>query len=119
MNIIVKKYAHFNRSMGCYVSSRADYEKKMREGDYIDYDKATELAAKAKAARTKKYDGLSSDYLSICNEAKARADRKGNFKAPDGLIKAMIDKKIVQKRDAFANMLPSKYQNKGGFNNET
>lgn len=111
MNIIVKKYEHYNRSMGKYISSRAEYENEMAKGGYIPFEKAEVLAEQRRKEIYKPYNGISEKALKLCKSAKDVADRKGNIKPSDRLIDGMRDCGVN-----FYAQLPKHYQEpKGGF----
>ena len=40
MYIIVKKYEHYNRSMGKYINSKKQYDEEMARGGYVPFDVA-------------------------------------------------------------------------------
>ena len=112
-NIIIKNYEHYNRSMGKYITSKAHYEREMREGGYMDSDKAKALAEANKGHGRKEYE-LSDKARAVISCAKDSADSKGNIKPSDKLIEGMKDVGCN-----FSHMLPSHYStDKGGFDSD-
>jgi len=82
MEIQVKEYAHYNRAMGKYIRSKAHYEEEMARGDYINSDRAKELAKKKKEEQRGKYE-LSKDSRDLLRGMRAKADKKGRYKLSD------------------------------------
>lgn len=118
LNIIVKNYAHVNRSLsgwdtpqGRIVRSKSHYERLCKEQGMVSYEQAEELAASKKCKEYK----VSEQSLAIINAAKQTADKKGNIKLGDRAIKALIDRKAIGKKIPDYMKLPAVY-NKGGFN---
>ena len=110
--IIVKKYEHFNRSLGKYISSKSDYEKEMAIQGYIPFEKAEVLAERARTEQRKDYKGLSKQAMEVCMAAKDQADKKGNLKASSRLIDGMKKTGVCFDLDK----LPKAYRDVGGFN---
>jgi len=54
-NIIVKKYEHFNRAMGKYITSKKHYEKEMAAGGFVPFEKGEQMAESARAKNHKNY----------------------------------------------------------------
>ena len=89
-NIIVKSYEHFNRSFsnwdtprGKYISSKRQYLEEMAKGGFSAYD------GKGKPEQ-KKWVPSESVKKSIY-QLKSRADKKGNLKVDDGMVRQMKD----------------------------
>lgn len=112
MNIIVRKYDHFNSAMGKHITSKRHYEQEMAKGGYIPYDKACEIADKAKNKKIN-YE-LSPKAREIINSARSSADKRGNIKVSDRLIEGM--KSVGVRLDINRDVLPKHYHPEGGFN---
>lgn len=119
MEIIVRKYEHYNTSFknwntpkGRYISSKSDYEKAMREEGMI----SSEQAAQNYKNPIKDYK-LSKKAEDIIRTAKLKS-KNGKLKLDmsDGLLNTMIDNGIIKKKGYGMAHLPSAYQKKGGFN---
>lgn len=100
MQIIVKRYEHVNTAFknwntpkGRYISSKSEYEKAMREEGMI----SSEEAAHRAKSNIKDYK-LSKEAENIIRTAKLKS-KNGKLKLniSDGLVTAMIDKKIIKK----------------------
>ena len=107
--IHVKKYEHFNRAMGKYITSKAHYEKEMREGGFVPSD-VGDQQAEDWSWRTKKKYKASKDAHDIAEVIKDKADKKGNVKVPEKVVdklkemgmsfdQAKIDKAIKDQED--------------------
>jgi len=46
MQIIVRNYEHFNRSMGKYIRSKKHYEEEMAKGGYVPYSEVSPKSMK-------------------------------------------------------------------------
>lgn len=117
MQIIVKSYAHHNRSFpnwntpkGLYVKNKDHYDRLMKEHGMVSFEEAQELADSKKLKEYK----VSKDSLDIINSAKLIADKKGNVKLGGRAIEALIAKKAIKKHIPDYMQLPSAYS-KGGF----
>lgn len=114
MNIIVKRYEHFNSAMGKYISSKRHYDNEMAKGGYVSYEEGCRMADKVKT-RDKKYE-LSPKARAIIASAKGSADKKGNIKQSDRLITGMKEIGVsFGITDNNKNILPKHYQEQGGF----
>jgi hypothetical protein len=115
MEIIVKRYEHFNRALNKYIGSKAQYEKELSKGGYVPYDKGCEIAEVSKSKSRKPYDKLSDKAMGLIKATRLISDKKGNIKAGDRLIDGMrscgVDFSYYKKIDHYAL--------KGGFNNAT
>jgi len=89
MEIIVKKYSHYNRSMGKYINSKKQYDEEMKKGGYISYDEACRRADKIQSQRDNPDLKPSRKVLDIIESAKNSKDKKGNVKLSDRTIDAM------------------------------
>ena len=54
MEIIVKNYAHYNRALNKFISSKRDYNNEMARQGMIPFEQAKVIAEKAKQASMKK-----------------------------------------------------------------
>lgn len=113
MQVIVKNYEHFNRSLpnwdtpkGVYVRSKAHYERLCQEANMVP-------ASQTKTVTRKEYS-LSKEAQSIIASAQIRADGKGRVQLSDRTIAAMIKKRAIGKKIPSYMQLPSVYT-KGGF----
>ena len=84
--IITKKYEHYNRSLGKYITSKKHYESEMAKGGFVSYEKGQQMAESARAKNHKDYKGLSNKTMKFLNEVKQMADKKGNIKPSDRFI---------------------------------
>jgi hypothetical protein len=116
MEIIVKSYGHINKSFGGWdtpqgriVKNRDHYDRLMKEQGMVSFEKAQEMADKAKEANIKPYV-LSKTSQDIINSVRLSADRKGNVKLGDRAIKALIDKKAIGKKIPDYMKLPERYK---------
>ena len=87
--IKIKNYEHYNRAMGKYISSRKHYKEEMARGGYINYDKAKEIAEKARKEGRKDYKP-SAETRSFLNSL--RPDKKGKVELSDRQIDYMKSK---------------------------
>ncbi len=117
MNIIVKSYEHFNRSLpdwdsphGKYIGSRVQYEKELARSGLVSFEQAEQ----SKANPHKDYNGISKEAMEVCIAAKQQADKKGNLRIGSRLKQGM--EKVGVSFD-FYNKLPAHYSEipKGGF----
>lgn len=115
MEIIVRHYDHFNRSLGKYISSKRQYENELAKGGYIPYEKAQALAKLAEEKKNKPYTyaELSQKAKDILSSAESSKDKKGNVKLSDRTIDAMKD---VGVKFSVPDWCPKHYSKEGGFN---
>ena len=115
MQIIVKQsYAHYNRSLGMQIKSKEHYDRVCKEGNWVSFEQAQELAEKGRAERIKPYK-VSKESQEIIKYAHQIKDKKGNLKLGDVAINKLIEKKAIGKAIPEYMKLPSAYQPKGGF----
>lgn len=114
MQIIVKNYAHYNRSLGMEIKSKEHYDRVCKEGNWVSDEQAKEIAEKSRKEKIKDYR-ISKESLEIIQAAKNSKDSKGNIKLGDRAIKALIDRKAIGKVIPDYMKLPSAYDGKGGF----
>jgi len=112
MNIIVKKYEHYNHAMGKYISSKRQYEQEMVKGNYIPFEKAEQLAEQTRNRNHKNYDGLSEKTMRFLHQVKNTADKNGKIQISDRFVKGLKENGV--KLDVNYDKLPKHYQ--GGFN---
>lgn len=110
--IIVKNYEFYSQAMGKHITSKRQYQEEMAKGGYVTFERAEEIAAKARRDNKKGY-ALSEKAKDIIATAKNSADRKGNVKLGDKAVDAL--KSMGMK---FDKDLPRQYRNVnvGGFN---
>lgn len=115
MQIIVKKYEHFNTSLpnwttpkGVYVKSKDHYDRLCKESGMVPYEKI-----EYKSNR-KEYT-LSHKAKEIIKAASQVKDKKGNVKLGDRTIDAMKSIGAIRKISDWNKHLPSNYQKVGGF----
>jgi hypothetical protein len=106
-NIIIRRYEHYNRALGKYISCRKQYDEEMKKGGFVSYEKGCELAEKAKENLHKDYKELSPKALGIIKSARLMSDSKGNIKPSDKLIDGM---KEVGVRFDVPDWLPKHYK---------
>ena len=115
MEVIVKQgYAHYNRTLGMQIRSKEHYERVCREGNWVPFEQAQEIAEKAHATKIKEYK-ISKESQEIIKYAHQIKDKKGNLKLGDIAIKKLIEKKAIGRAVPDYMKLPSAYSNKGGF----
>ena len=90
-NIIVKRYSHYNRSLGKHIRSKKHYEEEMKKGGYVSYEKGQEQVKKWEKDHRKDYKGMSPAARAINQYARQIKDKKGNVKLGGRAIKAMED----------------------------
>ena len=114
MQIIVKKYEHFNRSLpnwdtpkGKYIKSQSHYKEELAKSGM----KQTDTFGQVMEAPRKDYK-LSEKAREIINTAKNSKDKRGNVKLSDRTIKAMTEIGAINKKipDYMGNP-----HGKGGF----
>ena len=95
MQIIVKQsYNHYNRSLGMQIRSKEHYDRVCKEGNWVSYEQAQEIADKARSEKIKPYK-VSIESEEIIKYAHQIKDKKGNLKLGDVAIKKLIDKKAI------------------------
>ena len=117
MQIIVKNYEHFNKSLpnwnspkGVYVKSKDHYDKLCKEAGMVSVDKFGETGS-----RSRKDYVLSEKAQAIITAASQTKDKKGKVKLGDKAVKAMIDMGAIKPKADWNSYLPSNYQKAGGF----
>ena len=116
--IIVKNYAHINRSLpnwdtpnGRIVKSKDHYDRLMKENNMVSYEI---MQQQAESKKLKEYK-LTEQSKAIIRDVKLSADSRGNVKLGDRAVKALINKGVIGKKIPSYMKLPS-YYDKSGFN---
>lgn len=117
VNIIVKSYEHFNKSLpnwdtpkGKYIRTKDQYDRAIKESGMISYEESNQKNASKKL---KDYS-LSNEAKKIIQAAKNSKDKRGNVKLSDRTIDAMVSRGIIGKKIPDYMKLPYSYT-KGGF----
>ena len=117
MEIIVKKYQHFNRSFkkwdspkGRYISSRSEYEKAMKEEGMIPYEQAKEIAECQQHKREEYPNKLSPKAMSLLTSVNVKKD--GKIKLSDRQVDRLQEIGVKVK---LPDWLPKHYKEAGGF----
>jgi hypothetical protein len=118
MEIIVKKWEHFNKALGGWdspkgkwISSKKQYDNECAKQGMIPYDKAKELVKKAEEKRERNdYGGLSKKAMSLITSV--NHDKKGRIRLSDRQISTL---KEVGATIEMPDWCPTHYQEKGGF----
>jgi len=116
VGIIVKRYEHYNRSFkkwdspkGRYISSRAEYEKAMKEEGLIPLEQAKVIAEKVQQEGREYPNKLSPKAMSLLRSV--HKDKKGRIKLSDRQVDAL---KEVGAKVEMPDWLPKHYK-EGGF----
>jgi hypothetical protein len=112
MEIIVKKYEHYNRTLGCYIKSKKHYQDEMKRQGMVDWDTGCRLADEHNAKAAQPYK-LSEKAERVIREA-VHNSKDGKVNMGSRLVEGMKD--IGVKFDYY-NTLPKHYQ-EGGFYEE-
>lgn len=110
MEIIVRKWEHYNRSMGKYIGSKKQYTEEMKRGGFVPYDEGCNLADRAAEKLHKPYI-LSPKAESLIKSARLMTDRKGKLNVGNRLIEGM---KEVGVRLELPDWCPKHYK-EGGY----
>lgn len=120
MQIIVKNYAHVNKSFsgwdtphGKIIKSKEHYERTMKEQGMVSFEEAQELSERGRQGKMRDYK-VSDESLAIIQAAKQSMDKKGNVKLGTRAIDALIKRKAIGKKVPDYMQLPAAY-GKGGF----
>jgi len=89
MEIIVKNYEHYNRSMGKHITNKHQYTEEMKKGGYVTFERGQELSRQACDNKKKDYNYLSDKASEVIKSARNSTDRKGRIKPSDRLIDGM------------------------------
>lgn len=114
MQIIIKKYDHYNRTLGMQITSKEHYDRVCKEGNWVSDEQAKEIADKARKEKIRDYK-ISDESKAIIEHAKNVKDSKGNVKLSDRAIEKLIEKKAINKKIPDYMKLPSHYTKNGGF----
>ena len=109
MEFIIKKYEHYNRSLGKHIRSKAHYENELAKGGFVPYEKGCQIAETAKRRNYKPYNSISKEAETLMREAKMSSDKKGKLKCSDRMIDGM------RKLGVRFDKVPDDIKLKGGF----
>ena len=110
-NIIVKNYQHYNSSMGKYIRSKREYLNEMAKGNYLPYEKACQVAEKARSNNKKPF-ALSKKAQEVIQNARNSSDRRGKVHLSDRLVGGMKEVGV----NFYNNNIPKHYRvDMGGF----
>jgi len=115
MEIIVKKWEHYNRALGKHISSKRQYKEEMARGGYVPYEQGEQMAKDAQERLKKPYDGLSPKARAVIATAKLNKDKDGNVKLSDRTVDAM---KEIGMKFSLPDWCPKAYKEEGGFNDK-
>lgn len=110
-NIIVKKYQHYNSSMGKYIKTKRDYFTEMDRGGYVSQEEGERRAKTAREQARKDYK-LSDKARQLLYCAEQTKDKKGNIKVSDRMVDGMKDVGVNFNIPSIYKDLPL---DKGGF----
>jgi len=110
MEIIVKKWEHYNRALGKHIRSKKHYIEEMKKGGFVSYDEGCRLAEKSKSENRKEYKGLSPKAEAIVKSAQLVMNKKR--KIDDRMREGMEE---VGVRFELPDWCPQHYKDKGGF----
>jgi hypothetical protein len=96
------------------IKSKDHYDRVCKEGNWVSYEQAQEIADKARKEKIKPYK-ISKESEEIIKYASNIKDKRGNLKLGDVAIKKLIDKKAIGKKIPEYMNLPAAYSKKGGF----
>ena len=85
MNIIVKKYEHYNRALGKHITSKRHYESEMRKQGMVSLEEGQRLAEK----KTSKPYNPSKKALELIQSISLKGTEKGKIKLGSREIDAM------------------------------
>ena len=111
MEIIVKRYEHYNRALGKYIHSKKQYKEEMKRGGFVSFEKGKEIAEKARTKMRKSYGKLSDKSMDIIRSAKQMKDHKGRIRPGGRMIDAMKEVGV----NFYDNNIPKAYREWGGF----
>jgi hypothetical protein len=114
MEVIVKQsYSHYNRSLGMQIKNKDHYDRVCKEGNWVSYEQAQEIASKARQEKIKPYK-ISEESMSIIQHANNSKKKDGTIKLSDRAIDKLIERKAIGRHIPSYMELPTHY-NKGGF----
>jgi len=93
MEIIVKKWEHYNRTLGKHIKSKTEYHDEMKKQGMVSWDEGCRQtdSHKAKMNEPYKITGETERFLKEMNHNK---DRKGNVQLGDRAIEFMKSKGV-------------------------
>ena len=117
MEIIVRKWEHYNRSFknwdhptkGKWINSKKEYMNAMAQEGMMPYEQAREVASNREKTIIKPYDGISKKAASLINSVSK--GKNGKIKLSDRQIKGL---KEVGAKLSMPDWCPSHYQ-QGSF----
>lgn len=109
MEIIVKNYSHYNRTLGKYISTKRQYLNELKRGGYVPFEEGCRLAESKKEAKYKP----SKECVDMMREVLHKNNKKIILGQHPKLVEGM--KKLGVSFDT--KWLPKHYQDKGGFEN--
>lgn len=116
MQIIVKNYEHFNRSLpnwdtpkGVYVKSKDHYDRLCKEAGMVSVDKFGQTGSSRKEYK------LSNKAKEIIAAASQIKDKNGKVKLGDRTIEAMKEIGAIKPKADWSKHLPKNLQKVGGF----
>jgi hypothetical protein len=77
MEIIVKRYEHYNSALGKYIRTKQEYDYEMKTRGFISQEQGNRLAESKKKEMTWV---PSKDVVNMLREIKTQKDKDGNFK---------------------------------------
>lgn len=97
--------------MNKYISSKKQYDEEMTKGDYLPFEKAEQIAEKARSISKKPYI-LTKKAVEIISAARFSANKNGKIKPGDRLIDGMKEVGV----NFYQNNIPEHYRiDMGGF----
>lgn len=109
MEIIVKRYEHYNRSFGKYIRNKQEYDYEMKSRGFVPYEKGCQLAeSKEKVMKWVP----SKDCVDMVKATLTMGDSKGNFKPTSQMLDAMKQKGISFN---LPKNMPKEINPQGGF----
>jgi len=111
MEIIIKRWAHYNRELGKYISTKKQYFDELKRQGFVPFEEGCRLAEK-KQSESKWIP--SKDCIDVCKALYNKSDRKKLIYLSEY---PQIVEKMKEKGMTFdIDKLPKHYQEKGGFN---
>lgn len=95
------------------IRDKAHYDRVCKEGGWVSYEQAAEMAEEGRKSKIKDYK-ISKESEEIIQYAHSIKDKKGNVKLSGKVIDKLIEKKAIGKKVPDYMQLPAAYT-KGGF----
>ena len=83
MEIIIRRYEHYNSALGKYINSKKEYDYEMKSRGFVPYEKGCQMA-ESKEKESKWIP--SKDLRDKINYIKNKCDDKGNIRHPAELV---------------------------------